>query len=468
VKAPKSRASRRLTRAWLRRLSPWGLVLATFGCREPTQVFLEISTDIECGDHPETGIAIGTSADYETRAFVTATQQCGSGKIGSLVVVPGPQNGGEFAVRVVNGMATSAQDCVIEGYGSGCVVARRIVGFVPHTTLHLPIFIEASCLGVPCDATHTCSRGACVPATIDDPERCRSADGCALPEAESGGGNGQGGEPSSSGGEPSSSGGEPSSSGGSAQGGATSPGGGAPPGAGGDGLSGLGGSGGAGTGGSAGSGGNAATDPIDATEVTRDAYATWLAASPSLAGQPPYCSFNQDYTPGCNWPPGADGSKPVVCVDWCDARAYCTAQGRRLCGHIGGGELAFAAYADASQSQWYAACSSGGQLTYPYGNSYSASACNGMGTGNGDTIAVGSLAGCQSSVPGYEGIYDLSGNAAEWIDSCDGTSGLSDGCRLAGGYWNLGKTGLTCDTNSYAGRGLNTNPGVGFRCCSSP
>jgi hypothetical protein len=54
-----------------------------------------------------------------------------------------------------------------------------------------------------------------------------------------------------------------------------------------------------------------------------------------------------------------------VCVDWCDAHAYCKPVGKRLCGKIGGGPNLYADYASASSSEWYRACSSGGSFTYP-------------------------------------------------------------------------------------------------------
>lgn len=159
---------------------------------------------------------------------------------------------------------------------------------------------------------------------------------------------------------------------------------------------------------------------IDSTEVSRIQYADWLATDPSFADQPTFCSWNDDYDPNCAWPPGDDPDLPVVCVDWCDAHAYCKGVGKRLCGKIGGGANPYADYADTTKSEWFAACSRGGSKTYTWGNAYNAEACNGGELSTDHVpVAVGSLSTCQS----YAGVYDLSGNVWEWVDSCDASVG---------------------------------------------
>lgn len=216
---------------------------------------------------------------------------------------------------------------------------------------------------------------------------------------------------------------------------------------------------------------------IDATEVTRDQYAAWLATSPSTAGQDTWCSWNAAFDPGLSCMNAAVvckgdscGNHPQVCVDWCDAYAYCKAVGKRLCGKIGSGANPFEDYKKATQSQWFSACSSNKMLSYPYGNAYIENACNGATDecnyfGTCTTVPVGSLSGCQSSVSGYEGVYDLSGNASEWEDSCNGATGEHDDCRVRGGSFRDSQTMLFCGTAPYYERGWGLNR-TGIRCCS--
>jgi formylglycine-generating enzyme len=212
---------------------------------------------------------------------------------------------------------------------------------------------------------------------------------------------------------------------------------------------------------------------VDATEVTAAQYAAWLATSPSPTALPVHCtSWRSSFHPG-----EGTGNHPVVKVDWCDAYGYCAGVGKRLCGKIGAGPNAYGSYKDAAKSQWFNACSSGNANGYPYGNAYDGQACNGYEEkesgcwkGNCSLLPVASLAGCQSTIGGYEGVFDLSGNVYEWEDSCEATSGHDDACRMRGGsnvdalyYF----THERCDYGSSYFRGF-TGAVHGFRCCSDP
>jgi formylglycine-generating enzyme required for sulfatase activity len=213
---------------------------------------------------------------------------------------------------------------------------------------------------------------------------------------------------------------------------------------------------------------------IDSTEVTRGQYAAWLNGSPtpSTTGQISDCTWNTSFVPDASCMGMSDvcqtgcDNHPQVCVDWCDAYAYCQAVGKRLCGKIGGGSVGYNDYVDVSLSQWYNACTSHGANTYAYGNTYDRQACNDANGVRNTTVAVGTLITCQSSVSGYGGVYDLSGNVYEWEDSCSGT-GQSARCRMRSGSFLYGGDALCSidfidDFRSY---GLEY---VGLRCCSSP
>jgi sulfatase modifying factor 1 len=203
---------------------------------------------------------------------------------------------------------------------------------------------------------------------------------------------------------------------------------------------------------------------IDATEVTQGQYASWLATSPALPDpSDATCGWNQSYEPDAKCFLGSDphgAEYPVVCVDWCDAHAYCAGVGKRLCGKIGGGANDTADSANAAKGQWYNACSSGGVNAYPYGNTRDGSACNGYDHG-GRELPVGSLSTCQSSVAGYQGVFDMSGNVYEWEDSCDNT--LSDGFCLLGGGSIVGMTNCDYKIGNTPATTFDDN---GIRCCS--
>jgi formylglycine-generating enzyme required for sulfatase activity len=214
---------------------------------------------------------------------------------------------------------------------------------------------------------------------------------------------------------------------------------------------------------------------IDVTEVTRGQYEAWTATSPTLpAKSDTDCGSTASYLEAATCMSKAEVCKtncdhhPTVCVDWCSAQAYCKAVGKRLCGKVGGGANAFADQAKAEASQWYRACSSAGANAYPYGNVYSETACVGAGFASTSTTStttpVASVQTCQSSVPGYQGIFDLSGNVMEWEDSC-ASSGSSGGCRLRGGSFEENSNILECGYGFSYVR-TTTNPRIGFRCCS--
>lgn len=237
---------------------------------------------------------------------------------------------------------------------------------------------------------------------------------------------------------------------------------------------------------------------IDRYEVTIEQYSAWLATGPSTAGQTARCPWNDSFEPGVisqaardaaaaagleigtkcdDWLASKgplDQQKPITCIDYCDAVAYCAWAGGHLCGKIGGGTLDVTSdqfdtnATDPELSEWYRACSNAGAQLYPYGDTYMAGTCNDT---NGHIEAVGTFSGCEG---GYPDIFDMSGNVGEWEDACTnygGTALAGQNClRVGGAYYDDAVT-LTCGKDA-AGDTVNhqtvlsiPSDGTGFRCC---
>lgn len=145
-----------------------GICIAAAGllsCRTPTQITIEVTTDVPCADAPNTSISVGTLAgDLEGKPPVVETAKCAAnGRVGSLVVVPSGGRDTEVAIRVVTGVGKQLEACRRDGF-KGCIVARRAIHFRAHDDVSLPIAMNRDCLDIPCDADKTCSRGKCVSA----------------------------------------------------------------------------------------------------------------------------------------------------------------------------------------------------------------------------------------------------------------------------------------------------------------
>ena len=212
---------------------------------------------------------------------------------------------------------------------------------------------------------------------------------------------------------------------------------------------------------------------IDSTEVTRAQYSAWQDTNPSTEGQTSDCTWNTSFAPATsciNWVDVCRSDcdhHPQVCVDWCDAYAYCQAVGKRLCGRIGGDWTMWSDHSDASLSEWYSACTSHGTNTFPYGSVYDGQLCNGSDYAGADntTVAVRTLSSCQSTDPGYAGVFDLNGNAAEWEGNCSGVGRLAF-CHIRGGSFYTASN-MACDLSLFNSR-IHVNEAIGFRCCASP
>jgi formylglycine-generating enzyme len=205
---------------------------------------------------------------------------------------------------------------------------------------------------------------------------------------------------------------------------------------------------------------------IDAIETTNAEYRPFFLAA--LAGDagvvPRQCAWNSSYLPG-TWTSSApyfredDARLPVRPVDWCDAWMFCQWSGKRLCGSVDGRSMGLADAPDASVNAWSYACSAAGTKAYPYGSAYIATACN-TDEPTGVPVPAGTYPAC---VGGYPGIFDMSGNAWEWDDSCSPGNETAE-CSLRGGSVTRPAELDSCAT---ALRSVRTDAvgNNGIRCC---
>jgi hypothetical protein len=209
---------------------------------------------------------------------------------------------------------------------------------------------------------------------------------------------------------------------------------------------------------------------IDQSEADINDYMAWLNTIPDPGSQDPWCkSWNLSFAPTNDFIPNPPSpGTPIQGVNWCQAQAFCASQGKHLCGQMGGTALPLSAAAinDFTQDEWYNACSLQGTLTYPTGMAPGPALCN---IGSSSPAPVSSFANC---VGGFTGLVEMSGNVAEWEDSCDGytsgASGQNDNCAVRGGsYQSGGGSPIACNSGGVAVTHARsyTGPDVGFRCC---
>lgn len=199
---------------------------------------------------------------------------------------------------------------------------------------------------------------------------------------------------------------------------------------------------------------------IDATEVTNAQYDQYRQAYDGGWGTGA-CSWVDKSAPSGTTVGLGDDDKPVARVHWCDAALYCKWAGKHLCGAIGGGTIPQNAVADAAASQWLSACSDGGQSAYPYGSKYVKPNCN-TDSQTGQAQVVGSFKQC---VGAPSGVFDMSGNVAEWVDSCNGSANSYDQCTVMSGDYYSNDQDSRCIRTQTRNRNDIYDDTIGFRCC---
>lgn len=147
-----------------------------------------------------------------------------------------------------------------------------------------------------------------------------------------------------------------------------------------------------------------------------------------------YCVDNYEY-------PNKKDVLPEMNVTYEEAKAKCAQQGKRLC----------------TATEWENACRNGKEKSnYPYGKEFLLEKCNTLGNPilKNKVSSSGTFYDCHGS----NGIYDMSGNAAEWTES------VNRDPYVYGGSWQSGESASRCDSKFQLKGGAKYFY-VGFRCC---
>jgi formylglycine-generating enzyme len=173
--------------------------------------------------------------------------------------------------------------------------------------------------------------------------------------------------------------------------------------------------------------------------------------------------------------------KPIRCIDWCDARAFCIWQDKDLCDATANDPYK---ETPSKRDEWGIACQQGTgtrPLSWPYGDTWEKNRCN----IDLDADKCAPLNQCQPAPvtafdncrrPGELGPANMIGNVAEWVRPCEGPGDAGDAgarlCHYRGGSFNadlnLGTT-VQCKAPSLSmnRRRSFRHFGLGFRCCAA-
>lgn len=183
----------------------------------------------------------------------------------------------------------------------------------------------------------------------------------------------------------------------------------------------------------------------------------WRALSADLPTRPMhFCIDRFEY-------PNRRGEYPLIFVTWYEAKALCSAEGKRLC----------------TEDEWTFACEGEEAVPYPYGYTRDDTACvidrvhrpfdesklrrrdSEDAMRELDRLWQGEASGARARCRSPFGVYDLTGNVDEWTTSTHPGGYPS---ILKGGYW--GQIRARCRPSTRAHGETFAFYQQGLRCCA--
>jgi sulfatase modifying factor 1 len=167
--------------------------------------------------------------------------------------------------------------------------------------------------------------------------------------------------------------------------------------------------------------------------------------------------------------PNEKGEIPYALQTAYDGEVWCKARGKRLC----------------TEDEWARACAGPDGRAYPYGDDYRPHVCNDdkgwlevswkalakwpqdAALDEAAHLFDGDMSGARAECVSAEGVYDLTGNVAEWVRRSGppphpGYDHVLKGCYWAGCYHNPRPN---CTFHNGAHPGTFRTYEAGFRCC---
>jgi outer membrane protein assembly factor BamB len=118
-------------------------------------------------------VAVGSPEEVDKRPSAATSHKCeAGGALGTIVTVPSGEKNDRMSIRITAGVDRDPADCEGAGFGTGCIVARRALRFVPHTPLTLDVSLRSACNGVTCGPAETCVVGVCTSADVVNAGTC--------------------------------------------------------------------------------------------------------------------------------------------------------------------------------------------------------------------------------------------------------------------------------------------------------
>lgn len=167
--------------------------------------------------------------------------------------------------------------------------------------------------------------------------------------------------------------------------------------------------------------------------------------------------------------PNERGALPLAMQSALDGEAWCADRGKRLC----------------TEAEWVRACRGSSECPYPYGEEYERGRCNDDETwiaprwdvlatwpsdaarAEAERLYQGEPSGSNEGCVSEDGVYDMTGNVAEWVRRSFPNSTNYDHV-LKGCYWSgcYGGTPPSCAFVNPAHPSGFRSYEAGFRCCA--